>query len=161
MTALQRPTSNRRSAEPARPRTPRPPLRVVEQRPVPQRPDRRRLAVLAGGLLFATVLAGNVAVQAQTTQGQFELERLQKAGRERQARYQQLRLEVAQLEAPQRVVGRARQMGMIEPARVTYLTPTTKTSATAPNRRDGDEPVPTGEAAGGWEHVKPHLDGGR
>jgi cell division protein FtsL len=161
MTALLRPAAApRRSAH----ANARPPLRVFD-RPVPEtaRPPRNRrlLVVVGGGLLFAGVLAGNVAVQAQTTQGQFELEQLRTSARQRQAHYQQLRLQVAQLEAPQRIVERARQMGMVEPTSVTYLTPTARTSAADPASVAVPGPVPIGEAAQGWEHVKPHLDSRR
>ena len=133
-------------------------LRVVE----PSRPraggDRRLLAVVGGGLLFAATLAGNVGIQAQTTQGQFELERLEATARQRQADYQGLRLEVAQLEAPQRILERARQLGMVEPARITYLTPTTKTSTPEPPPGGPPAGAGTSEAAQGWSDVKPHLD---
>ena len=164
MTALLRAAASpRRTSEAPR----RPSLRVVE-RPAPRPaspPGRnRRLSLVSGGLIFAAVLAGNVAVHAQTTQGQFELERLQTTAGQRQARYQQLRLQVAELEAPQRVVERARQMGMVEPARVTYLTPTAATSTgdTGDTRpAGGPADVPTGQAAGNWSNVKPHLDGRR
>ena len=157
MTALLRPVPRRGSPE-TRTRTS---LRVVETGAPPQRRDARRLAALAGGLLFAAVLAGNVAVQAQSTQGQFELERLEAIARERQARYQQLRLLVAQLEAPERIVERALELGMVEPAKVTYLAPTAKTSAADPAAAPPREPAPAGEAAQGWSEVKPHLDRAR
>ena len=133
-------------------------LRVVDPAATAARRDRRRLAVIAGSLLFAATLAGNVGVHAQTTQGQFELERLEATTRQRQGDYQELRLQVAELEAPQRILARARQLGMIEPARVTYLTPTSKTSTPV---RPGDaapEAASTNEAAQGWVDVKPHLD---
>lgn len=156
MTALLRPAPAPRRRNEA---DSRPPLRVLGL-PVRKQRDRRLLAVVGGGLLFAGVLAGNVAVQAQTTQGQFELERLQKGARARQATYQQLRLEVAELEAPERIVSRARQLGMIEPAKVTYLTPTAETSSGAPAAgSDGTSvPPPSDEAAQGWADVKRHLD---
>ncbi len=139
----------------------RPPLRVLDRPARPPRSgrDRRMIAAVGGGLLFAAVLAGNVAVHAETTQGQLELERLETTARERQARYQQLRLRVAELEAPQRVVAQAGRMGMVEPDGVTYLTPTAQTSAAPPP--PGPRPTPDGpdgEAAQGWAHVKPVLD---
>lgn len=163
MSAIARPAPRRAArssgrddqvaTQPARQR--RSPLRVVGPEPAPGPRDRRLLAIVGGGLLFAATLAGNVAVQAHTTQGQFELERLEASARRRQADYQELRLQVAQLEAPQRILERARQMGMIEQARVTYLTPSTKTST--PSRAVA-EPASTSEAAHGWADVKPHLD---
>lgn len=158
MSAVARPTSRRPQAAPPRTKLSR--LRVVDAPPASRR-DRRMLAIVGGGLLFAATLAGNVAVQAQTTQGQFELERLEATARQRQADYQELRLQVAELEAPRRILERARQMGMIEPARVTYLTPTTKTST--PGRSSGQAPgaASTRESAQGWADVKPHLDSRR
>ncbi len=164
MTALLRhahsaaPASRRRTED-----RPPPRLRALD-RPVraahtPR--DRRLIAAISGGLLFAAVLGGNVAVQAQTTQGQFELERLQATARQRRAAYQQLRLEVAQLEAPQRIVEQAGDLGMVEPASVTYLTPTAPTSASGPAAAPEAAPAPAGEAAQGWADVKPHLDTGR
>ena len=155
MTALLRPAATpRRGAE----KKGRAPLRVVEGPAVRRPRDRRLFALVGGGLLFAAVLAGNVAVQAQTTQGQFELERLRAEARARQARYQQLRLRVAELEAPERIVERAGEMGMVEPGKVTYLTPTAKTSAGPAGPDAQPDLVPTGEAAQGWAEVKPHLD---
>ena len=121
---------------------------------------RQRAGFLASGLLFTAVLVGNVTVHASITQGQFELERLQDTAAQREATYQRLRLEVAEAEAPGRIVGRARRLGMVEPASVTYLTPTTKTSSTdlASGSTAGDSPA---EAAQSWGRVKPHLDGRR
>ena len=164
MSALARPAPRRAPAAPSRRKGQAVPadrersrLRVVDPAPARSPRDRRLLAIVGSGLLFATTLAGNVAIQAQTTQGQFELERLDAIARRRQADYQGLRLEVAELEAPLRILERARQMGMIEPARVTYLTPTSKTSTPA-QAGTGDEPAFPHEAAQGWADVKPHLD---
>jgi len=131
---------------------------VVEKTaPVPPVRNRRRLGFVACGLLFTAVLVGNVTVHASITQGQFELEKLQDANAKREAAYHQLRLQVAEAEAPQRVVDRARRLGMVEPARVTYLTPTSKTSSTgsASPATGADRPA---EAAQSWGQVKPHLD---
>ena len=157
MTALARsaPATRARAQAKARPA-----LRALDRpvrQPIRGSGDRRLVAMVAGGLLFAAVLAGNVAVHAETTQGQFELERLEKTARERQAHYQRLRLEVAQLEAPNRIVARARQLGMVEAGRVTYLTPTAATTAEDPGAPSARAPSPGGEAAGSWAQVKPHL----
>ncbi|MEO5680539.1 MAG: hypothetical protein ABIS47_12815 [Acidimicrobiales bacterium] len=153
MTALLHP-----ARQPRRP-TPRPGPRAV--RPAASaRPAvaGRRVRFIASGLLFAAVLVGNVSVHAATTQGQFELERLKGTARGQEATYQQLRLQVAQMEAPEAVVGRARGIGMVSPVKVTYLTPTATTSASellAPSRVV-DRPT---EAAQSWGRVKPHLGG--
>jgi cell division protein FtsL len=165
MSALARPAARRAPVAPSRGRQAAPPpdqrrspLRVVSDTALRPRRDRRLLAIVGGGLLFASTLAGNVAIQAQTTQGQFELERLETRARQRQADYQELRLQVAELEAPRRILEHARQMGMIEPARVTYLTPTTKTSTPVPVADHATDGASTTEAAQGWADVKPHLD---
>jgi len=136
----------------------RPPLQVVK-RPARQPVDRRLLAVVGGAFVFAGVLAGNVAVHAQTTQGQFELERLQTTARQRQVHYQQLRLQMAQLEAPQRIVARSHQLGMVEPSVVTYLSPRANTS-TEPAGRNSPAPVaaPGDQAAQSWGQARPRLD---
>lgn len=158
MSALARPAARR---APSRPQGGPPRgqhrLRVVDPAATAARRDRRRLAIVAGGLLFAATLAGNVGVYAQTTQGQFELERLEATARRRQADYHELRLQVAELEAPQRIVEQARRLGMVEPARITYLTPTTKTS-TPMQPASAQDPASTTEAAQGWSDVKRHLD---
>ena len=176
MTALLRPPARRRP-EPPPVRLQRRPARGTGSPPVrPHRPAaptggrttrsrgpvraRPRIGFLASGLLFTAVLVGNVTVHASITQGQFELERLQDSAREREAAYQQLRLQVAEAEAPARIVERARRLGMVEPDDVTYLTPTTKTSSTEPASGGTAAESPT-EAAQSWGQVKPHLDGRR
>lgn len=160
MSALLRPAAapSRQSAGRERPS-----LRVLDRleraTPPPGRRDRRRPVVVAWVLLFLVVLGGNVAVQAQTTQGQFELDKLQRVARQRQADYQRLRLQVAQLEAPQRITDRATEMGMIEAAEVTYLPPTPTTASAGPPRSDDGGTTQINEAAQRWATVKPHLDG--
>ena len=138
---------------------PRASLRAVAPGAPPARrtePTPRHASLLAGALLFTVVLAGNVSVHASTTQGQFDLERLGASARQREAKYQQLRLEVAELQAPDRIAAEARRLGMVEPAKVTYLTPTPLTSsADGGPRAVVDEPP--AEAAQSWGQVKPHL----
>lgn len=126
----------------------------------PARPARtsRRVRFIGSGLLFVAVLVGNVSVHASTTQGQFELERLQAGARRQEATYQQLRLQVAQMEAPAAVVERARRLGMVSPAKITYLTPTA-TTPTAERLPPGGVVDPPTEAAQSWGRVKPHLAG--
>jgi len=119
-------------------------------------PTRRRTGLSAGALLFAVVLGGNVSVHATTTQGQFDLERLRDSARQRETVYQQLRLEVADLQAPDRIAAEARRLGMVEPPKVTYLTPTASTSSVDRGRRGPGDGPPL-EAAQSWGQVKPHL----
>ena len=137
-------------------------VRATAPAPRPARiwPSRRRATVVVGGLMFVAVLAGNVVVHAATTQGQFDLERLRGQASEQEASYQQLRLQVAKLQAPDRIVEEARRLGMVEPPRVTYLTPTAQTSAEVPPPAS-TLPEPPAEAAQRWGQVKPHLGAGR
>lgn len=138
---------------------PRTPLRAVAPAlPRDRRTEltRRGAGLWAGALLFTVVLGGNVSVHASTTQGQFDLERLRASARQREAVYQQLRLEVAELQAPDRIAAEARRLGMVEPAKVTYLTPSASTSSTGGAPRSSAAELPA-EAAQSWGQVKPHL----
>jgi cell division protein FtsL len=87
----------------------------------------RRLIRLATAVLVVAVFAGLftiVAVRVVLAQGQAEIDRLSQSIEAQQAVRQDLRLTVAELEAPAQIVGAARQrLGMITPAAVTYLTP--------------------------------------
>jgi len=81
------------------------------------------IAVFAG--LFAIV-----ALRVLLAQGQVDIDRLTTSIEAQQAAQQDLRLAVAELEAPAQIVGAARQrLGMVTPPIVTYLTPP---PATAP-----------------------------
>jgi cell division protein FtsL len=87
----------------------------------------RRLTRLATALLVVAVFAGLfaiVAVRVVLAQGQAEIDQLSQSIEAQQAVRQDLRLTVAELEAPAQIVAAARQrLGMIRPASVTYLTP--------------------------------------
>jgi cell division protein FtsL len=87
----------------------------------------RRLTRLATAILVVAVFAGLftiVAVRVVLAQGQAEIDRLSQSIEAQQAVRQDLRLTVAELEAPAQIVASARQrLGMITPAAVTYLTP--------------------------------------
>src|SRR5687767_12294348 len=101
------------------PLPPRPLLRALpthEPGPTPQR-QRRRGPGLVAGVCAAIGLGlfANVAFTAVTARTQFRLERLERQADEAEARYQRRRLEVATLEAPQRIVDEARRLGMVQP----------------------------------------------
>ena len=98
-----------------------PDLRIVPRR-------RRRLrtgpTVVLGGLIVFVVAFGLVVAQALLVQGQHRLDDLQTRISEANRRQQELRLQVAELESPARIVDVAtRDLGMVPPAGVTYLTP--------------------------------------
>ncbi len=70
-------------------------------------------------------------------------------------RYDRLRLEVAELESPGRIMAAAQErLGMVPPPGVTYLTPVPAESAT-PSAKP-TEPV-SETVAGDWSRLKPIL----
>jgi cell division protein FtsL len=116
MTApLRAPVPLRREAPPQA----RPDLRVVPRR----RPRRLRAITtvaltMAFGIAFALVVLQTVLVQGQQRLDQID-ERIAEEGE----RFDELRLQVAQLESPGRIVDAAVGLGMVTPPEVTYLTP--------------------------------------
>jgi cell division protein FtsL len=148
-----------RPERPARsaPAQQRPRLRVVTPDYVPARVQRRRarLLAVAVSLLVGLGLLGIACLHVVLTQGQFELDRINARAEQEQQRFEQLRLEVAELESPERVVAAAQErLGMVPPPGVTYLTP----SGPAAEQR---EATPAPKSASGpptsWAEVKPHL----
>jgi cell division protein FtsL len=106
----------------------RPPLRVVgpKERTSAARARRMRvLAVLMVGVVISG-LFGLVGMHVILAQEQFRLDRLETKATVEQATYDQLRLEVAQLESPDRIVADAQQrLGMVQPPAISYLAPST------------------------------------
>ena len=139
-----------------RPPIPRPPLRIVEPGERTAQARRRRSRLLAGVAItiFATMVFGLVLVHVVLAQNQLRLDRLTSRAAAAQVTYEQLRLEVAQLESPTRIVSEATARGMVTPPGVTYLEPKTPQPST-----------PTGPAAAAgnpaassdWTEVKPEL----
>ena len=118
------------AAKPSAP-APRPTLRLVPK-PRPRRARRRLLAAL-GVVVAGTVLFGLAGIHVLLTEGQFRLGRLQGQADDAQAQYVRLRLQVAELESPQRIVAEAQErLGMITPSALTYLTPTTPATTSHP-----------------------------
>ena len=127
-------------------------LRVVE----PQPRARRRLNTFTAIVVVVLVLGGMLAVavsQTMLVQGQLRIDDLDERVATEQARYQQLRLKVAELESPDRVVHVAMtRLGMVPPGEVVYVTP--------------ERPAPTPTASGtdnasadeSWQDVKPYLE---
>ena len=115
-------------------------LRVV----APSERARRHLtpgmAVLLTAALFATLLAVAVA-HTVLVEGQVRLDSLDAQLVEEQARYQELRTEVAELESPARIVQAAQDMGMVTPVDLEYLQPPAPdVSTVGPTTGDDDEP---------------------
>ena len=102
---------------------PLPHLRLV----TPGEARARRVARLLTGVLLAAACAGLfaiVALRVLLAQGQVEVDRLEASIEVAQAAQQDLRLTVAELEAPSQIVAAARQrLGMVTPLTVAYLNP--------------------------------------
>jgi cell division protein FtsL len=137
-------------------------LRVV----APSERARRRLtpamAVLLTAAMFATLLAVAVA-HTVLVEGQVRLDRLDSQLVEEQARYQELRTDVAELESPTRIVHTAQEMGMVSPADLQYLQPPAPDASTVgPTTGDDNEPVadPTvgADADVPWFDIKALLE---
>jgi cell division protein FtsL len=139
----------------------RPPLRVVGpgERAARDHRSRARLVAVSTVLLVAVALFGVVVAHVVLTQNQFRLEKLQRQAAEQQARYERLRLQVAEMESPERVVAAAQErLGMVPPPTVKYLTPAKAAapppaaSANAGKVADDDE-----QAMTEWSVVKREL----
>jgi len=122
----------------------RTPLRVVGQPDTGLRGRRRRRLVV--GALVGLACAGLfaiVGVRVLLAQGQLPVDRLEAEVTDAQAQSQRLRLDVARLESPTRIVAEAQgRLGMVPPATVTFLTPLPETAA-APDSDGGPERVIT------------------
>lgn len=147
------------------PQEPRPRLRVVGAEPTAaeREAERRRLVRTLALLAVAGValcIFGIVVSHVVLTQNQFRLDALQDQALERQAEYDRLRLQVAQLESPDRIVADAQQrLGMVAAPKITYLTPTVEDTPGDPHRPSTAE-EPGVAAATNWSVVKPHLADG-
>jgi cell division protein FtsL len=154
-----------RQADPAPVPRPRPAERPNHLRVVaPSERVRRRLtpgmAVLLTVGLFAMLLAVAVA-HTVLVEGQVHLDELDAQLVAEQARYQELRTEVASLESPDRIVHAANEMGMVTPDDLRYLQPPPDASAAGPTTGDDDEPAADpavgDEADRTWADVKALL----
>ena len=86
-------------------------------------------------------------------QGQIRLDDLDAQLTTEQARYQQLRKDVAEKESPERIVAAAHERGMVTPEDLVYLQPP------ASDADPGDADVElTRQASGSWTTVKPLLE---
>jgi cell division protein FtsL len=105
-------------------------LRLVD-REVWRKRNRRHAAISAAIAGIAVVCLALVALHVLIAENQFRLDHLQQQASVQQARYEKLRLQVAQLEAPARIVSAAEgKLGMRQPGSVTYL-PATSLPATS------------------------------
>ena len=152
------PQPQRTTATPER----RPQLRVVDE------PAKRSLSlgvitVLVVGGIFV-MLFGLVVFHTVLLQNQQRLDRIDAQVSDEQAHYQSLRLQVAQLQSPQRILDVAtHKLGMVPPESTTYLTPTADDTASssvgAPqdDTSGNDTAAPSDDGASTWPKVKPYL----
>ncbi len=157
-------------AAPARRPNPRPtPLPTPEVRPRhlrvvgPPARARRRLTpatgVLLTVLLFATLFLVAIA-HTVLVQGQVRLDALDAQLTTEQARYQELRTDVAEMESPARVVAAAEALGMVAPQDLVYLQPDAA-DRPEPSTTPPDDDATAEVAAGSnstWSDVKPLLE---
>lgn len=146
----------------------RAPLKVVrpEDRKAARNASRRaRVLAAVTVLIVAAGLFGVVALHVILTQNQFRLDHLRQQATAEQSKYERLRLNVAELESPQRIVDTAQQrLGMVTPPEVRYLTPPAGTAAAATKNagakassHSSHSVVPDPSTPAGWAAVKPQL----
>ena len=148
-----------------------PPLRVVDVDELSPRARRRRTRWIAAatGLLLCAGLFGVVAFHVVLTQGQFRLDQLDNRVTQQQSEYDRLRLQVATLESPARIVAVAQErLGMVPPPSVRYLSPTngssvatagkapSTTATTAPRSAPTTAPAPAAVKPSGTSPAASH-----
>jgi cell division protein FtsL len=180
--ARHRDPSSPSPAEPEEREQQRRHLRLVQNQ-ARRRAGRRRLLVVLGISGAAAVCLALVGLHVLIAENQFRLDNLQSQAATEQAQYEKLRLQVAQLEAPARIVSEAEgRLGMVQPATVTYLpalssarpTTTGRAETRSSGYRSGHEgrtstsiaqdPPTTGtvtapQGDSDWPTVKPYLSG--
>lgn len=159
------PATRRSVAAPQPQRTPatrerRPQLRVVDE-PAARRLSLTAITTLAVGAVFA-VLFGLVVCHTLLLQNQQRLDRISADVTDAQAKYQSLRLQVAQLQAPQRIIDVAtHKLGMVPPDGTTYLTPAAGSAASdtagATQGASTTDSATSSDDAAAWPTVKPYL----
>jgi cell division protein FtsL len=155
-----------RTPAPRREQQPRPSLRVV--RKANRGPRYAFWAVIALSAIFALFFALVMFLTVLLT-NQRRLDQLDAQVRNQQATYQQLRLQVAQLQSPERILDVATsKLGLVPSSGTTYLTPAGP-DAVAARQAQADKTSDDGTTSlspndngqsGGWPQVKPYLGGG-
>jgi cell division protein FtsL len=147
-------------ARPSRP-SHRPHLRIVSAEDLTPAGRRRRfrLAVAALSALAVASAFGVVGMHVMLAQNQFALDRLDTKAAKEQAQYERLRLQVDQLESPQRIVAVAKnKLGMQQSGSVTYLTPSAPLNVPGSSSTGPSKGAPaSGSGPANWSTVKPQL----
>jgi len=154
-----------RAPAPRREQPPRPSLRVI--RKANRRPRYALWTVVAVGAIFA-LFFGLVMFHTVLLTNQRRLDQLDAQVRNQQATYQQLRLQVAQLQSPERILGVATsKLGLVPSSGTTYLTPSGP-DAVAARQAQAEKTTDDGTTSltpndnglsSGWPQVKPYLGG--
>ena len=121
----------------------------------------RAVVILTGAFVVVSLFA-LAAFHAMLASGQAQLDRLEQRVSDAQARYESLRLDVAELEAPSRIVRDAQErLGMVPPPDVTYLSPSGAVAEEVGQAAEVDPSSTqseTGDRAA-WATVKPYATG--
>ncbi|HVX17096.1 MAG TPA: hypothetical protein VHA73_03605 [Acidimicrobiales bacterium] len=133
--------------------TRRPDLRVVDPRPWR---IRRGVVVVAALVFVFGALLASAVFHALLAQGQQRLDHLNSQVSDAQQTYDRQRLEVDRLSAPDRIVSRAEQLGMVTPTTVETITPAPGTGAEIADVPGDNTPAPA-DANTGYATVKPYL----
>jgi len=144
----------RPSAEPA------PALRVV-----PRHIRRRRAGVViaTGVVIVFAVMLGLVAFQAKIAQDQLRIDRMERDLDGAEGQLSRLRLQIAQLQAPERVVAEAQKLGLQRPGpdQIRQITP--KAEAVGEVLAAGGPSLGVRPGGSGnlddWSELKPLLNG--
>ncbi|HEX3393502.1 MAG TPA: hypothetical protein VHS52_03155 [Acidimicrobiales bacterium] len=124
-----------------------PALRLVDRSALPRRRALTRVATVLAATLAGVGLFGVVALNVLLAQGQAGLDTLHSRADAAAARNGRLTVDVAQLESPERVVARARLLGMVPLAAVVYV-PAADPASPLPPVPDGPVPAAAKAAAG-------------
>lgn len=143
-----------------RPAEDRPKLRVLTEPELSARGKRRRARLLLGaiGTVIVGGLFGLAVFNVLLAQGQVRLNEIETRAAAEQSQYERLRLEVAQLQSPERVVAAAQErLGMVPPAVVTYLNPVGTSSSAADVPASAGSRLASTPVTSDWAQVKRHL----
>jgi len=113
------------------------------------------LTVMLFGALFGVAVSHALLIQSQT-----RLDEMDKDAADEQARYEQNRADVAELESPDRIIAAARELGMVDPAETVWLTPDEAASAGVTDQVTGGDQTADDDADStdtSYEEVKPYL----
>lgn len=101
------------------------------------------------GALFA--VAGSHALLIES---QARLDRLDDRVAEEEGRYERLRMDVAEMESPERIVAEATQLGMVTPDETVWVSPDQPARTTSGSDASAND---DGSSSTSWEDVKPYL----